>query len=179
MKKSKHNQHKLTAGLLVAYLVILTWIILFKMQFSFQDLRHFTDFREINLIPFAGSVRVDNQIDFNEIILNVFAFIPFGIYISMLKPNWSFLKKVLPIAGMSLLFEVLQFIFAIGGSDITDLLGNTLGGIIGVGVYLVFCKLFNTKANTILTVLALIGTISIFVLVLLLVTGIIRYGNYS
>ena len=179
MEKSKNNQNKITAGLLAVYLFVLTWIILFKMQFSFQDLRHFTDFREFNLTPFAGSVIVNNQIDFNEIILNVLSFIPFGIYISMLKPNWSFLKKIVPIAGVSLLFEVLQFIFAIGGSDITDLMGNTLGGIIGVGVYIVFCKLFSTKANKILNVLASIGTICIFALVLLLIIGVIRYGNYG
>ena len=117
------------------------------MQFSFQDLRHFADFKGINLIPFAGSVIVNNQIDFNEIILNVLAFIPFGIYIGMLKPNWSFLKKIVPIAGVSLLFEVVQFIFAIGGSDITDLMGNTLGGIIGVGVYIVFYKLCQYKSK--------------------------------
>jgi glycopeptide antibiotics resistance protein len=179
MEESKNNQNIITAGLLVAYLFALTWIILFKMQFSFQDLRHSTDFRGINLIPFAGSVIKNNQIDIGEIILNVLAFIPFGIYISMLKPNWSFLKKIVPIAGVSLLFEVLQFIFAIGGSDITDLMGNTLGGIIGVGVYIVFCKLFSTKANKILNVLALIGTICIIALVLLLIFGVIRFGNYS
>lgn len=179
MEKSRNYQNKITVGLLAVYIFVLTWIILFKMQFSFQDLRQFTDFREINLTPFAGSVNVNNQIDFNEIILNVLSFIPFGIYISMLRPNWFFLKKVVPIAGVSLLFEVLQFIFAIGGSDITDLMGNTLGGIIGVGVYIVFCKLFSTKANKILNVLASIGTICIFALVLLLIIGVIRYGNYG
>ncbi|WP_203248550.1 VanZ family protein [Sporosarcina beigongshangi] len=179
MEKSENNQNKITAGLLVVYLFVLTWIILFKMQFSFQDLRHFTDFRGINLIPFAGSVIKNNQIDIGEIIYNVLAFIPFGIYISMLKPRWSFLKKIVLIAGVSLLFEVLQFIFAIGGSDITDLMGNALGGIIGVGVYIVFCKLFRKKANKILNALASIGTICIFALVLLLMIGVIRYGNYG
>jgi len=144
MEKSKNNQNKITAGLFAVYLFALIWIIVFKMQFSFQGL---PDFRKINLIPFADSANVNNQIYFNEIIYNVFAFIPFGIYIGMLKPSWSFLKKIAVIAGVSLLFEVLQFIFAIGASDITDLIGNTLGGIIGVGVYIVFCKLFSTKAN--------------------------------
>ncbi len=179
MEKSKKSQNKITAGLLIVYLFVLTWIILFKMQFSFQDLRHFTDFRGINLIPFAGSVIKNNQIDIGEIIYNVLSFIPFGIYISMLKPSWSFLKKIVPVAGVSLLFEVLQFIFALGGSDITDLLGNSLGGIIGVGVYIVFRKLFNNKANKILNVLASIGTICIFALVMLLIIGVIRYGNYG
>jgi len=172
MEKSKNNQNKITAGLFAVYLFALTWIIVFKMQFAFQGL---PDFREINLIPFAGSANVNNQIDFNEIIYNVLAFIPFGIYISMLKPNWSFLKKIAVIAGVSLLFEVLQFIFAIGASDITDFIGNTLGGIIGVGVYIVFCKLFSTKANKILNVLTSIGVIFLVALVLFLISGVIRF----
>ncbi|WP_174567630.1 VanZ family protein, partial [Gottfriedia acidiceleris] len=105
----------------------------------------------------------------------VLAFIPFGIYISMLKPNWSFLKKIAVIAGVSLLFEVLQFTFAIGASDITDLLGNTLGGIIGIGVYIVFCRLFSTKVNKILNVLTSIGVIFLVALVLVLISGVIRF----
>ena len=179
MDKSKIIQNNITAGLLVLYLVLLTWIILFKMQFSFQDLRDFTDFREINLIPFAGSVMVDHQIDFNEIILNVIAFIPFGIYLNMIKPNWSILKQILPIAGVSLLYETLQFILAIGGSDITDLIGNTLGGVIGIGVFIVFRNLFSLKANKILNIIASIGTICILALVLLLASGVIRYGSFG
>lgn len=179
MEKSKTRESKITAFLLVVYLFLLTWIILFKMQFSIQDLSHFTDFRDINFVPFAGSVMTNGQIDAGEIIYNIVAFIPFGIYMSMLKPSWSFLKKIVPIAGVSLLFELLQFIFAIGASDITDLLGNALGGIIGIGVYIVFCKLFRIKANKILQVVASIGTIGIFVLMLLLVIGVIRYGNYG
>lgn len=171
MEKSKNYQNILTAGLLVVYLFVLTWIIIFKMQFSFQGLPHF---REINLIP-TGSGIVNNQIDYSNTIYNVLAFIPFGIYISMLKPNWSFLKKIVPIAGVSLLFETLQFTFAIGVSDITDLIGNTLGGIIGVGVYIVFFNLFSTKANKILNVLASIGTICIFKLVQLLISGVIIF----
>ncbi|MFP7736170.1 VanZ family protein [Priestia aryabhattai] len=172
MEKLKNNQNKITAGLFAVYLFALIWIIVFKMQFSFQGL---PDFRKINLIPFAGSANVNNQIDFNEIIYNVFAFIPFGIYISMLKLSWSFLKKIAVIAGVSLLFEVLQFIFAIGASDITDFMGNTLGGIIGVGVYIVFCKLFSTKANKILNISTSIGVIFLVALVLLLLSGVIRF----
>ena len=179
MEKLKNNHNKMTACLFAIYLFVLTWIVVFKMQFSIQDLHHFTNFRELNLIPFAGSVNKNDQIGMGEIIYNVIAFIPFGIYISMLKPGWSFLKKIVPIAGVSLLFEVLQFSFAIGASDITDLMGNTLGGMIGVGVYIVFCKLFRTKANKILNVLASIGTICIFALVFLLIIGVIRYGNYG
>lgn len=153
-------------SLLVIYLVVVTWIILFKMTFSFQEL---PSFRNINLIPFAGSLIVNNQIDFSEIINNVLIFVPFGIYINMLKPDWSLLKKVAPIASISLLFEVIQFIFAIGGTDITDFIGNTFGGLIGISIHLVLCKFFKTKTNQILNALALIGTVCVVALLILLV----------
>lgn len=40
------NSKKLTRGLLIVYLVALIWIIIFKMQLSFQGLPHL---RNINL----------------------------------------------------------------------------------------------------------------------------------
>lgn len=167
MKKTNTNQQKLTIGLLVLYLLLLTWIILLKMQFSLQGLH----LRSINLIPYAASVIINNTVDFKEIFYNVFAFIPFGIYVSMLKPDWSFLKKAAPIAGVSLSYEVLQFVFSIGASDITDLIGNTLGGIIGIVVYYLFRQLFKTdlKTNKVLNLLALIGTVCLLALLALLI----------
>lgn len=157
----KNNQAKLTFGLFIVYLLVLIWIILFKMQFSYNTLPHF---RGLNLIPFAGSVIKNNQLDYNEIILNMIVFIPFGLYLSMIKLNWSFWKKIIPIAGVSLLFELLQFLFAIGGTDITDLISNTLGGTAGIGFYIVFSKIMKEKTNKILNILALIGTICIVLL---------------
>lgn len=164
MEKNKNNQVKLTFGLFIVYFSVLIWIILFKMQFSFNDLPHF---RGLNLIPFAGSVIKNNQLDYSEIILNMVVFIPFGLYLSMIKLNWSFWKKIIHIAGVSLLFELLQFLFAIGGTDITDLISNTLGGAVGIGFYIVFSKILKEKTNKILNILALIGTISIVLLGLL------------
>lgn len=161
MKKNKSNQAKLTFGLFVVYFLVLIWIILFKMQFSFSTLPHF---RGLNLIPFAGSVIRNNQLDYNEIILNMMVFIPFGLYLSMIKFNWSFWKKIISIAGVSLLFELLQFLFVIGGTDITDLISNTFGGAVGIGFYIVFSKILKEKTNKILNILALTGTICIVLL---------------
>ena len=83
----------------------------------------------------------------------------------MLKPDWRFIKKVILIAAVSLLFEIIQYIFAIGGTDITDFIGNTLGGIIGVGVYHALFKFITKKhTNKTLNFLALIGTICFLLL---------------
>ena len=63
---------KCTLGLLIFYLTALSWIIIFKLQFSIVDLPHL---RNINLIPFAESVIVNGTIQYDEIIQNLLAFI--------------------------------------------------------------------------------------------------------
>ncbi|MEI3597752.1 MULTISPECIES: VanZ family protein [unclassified Oceanobacillus] len=168
VEKIKRRQRVITISLLVIYLLALTWIILFKLALSSYELPYM---RNINIVPFADSTIINNQIDFDEIILNIIIFIPFGIYLSMLKPNWSFLKKIAPIASVSLLFEVLQFVFAIGASDITDFIGNTLGGMVGIGVYFILCKIFKEKQkiNKVLNVLAIISTVCVIGLLGLLI----------
>lgn len=165
MKKNKPFQ--ITQFLTILYVILLTWIILFKMQFSLSDLPHF---RNLNLIPFGESVIINGKIDFDEIIDNVIAFIPLGMYCCMLKKDWNFWKKVLPIFALSFTYEILQYLFAIGATDITDILTNTSGGIIGIGIYQVFLKVFKKeeKVNKIINVLAIIGTTLLLALILLM-----------
>lgn len=168
MNNKESKQQLFTTCLMAVYLLILTWIILFKMQFSIQGLVHS---RSINLIPFHESVIVNNSIRFSEIFDNVLIFIPFGIFISILKSNGCFLKKTALIASVSLFYEVMQFIFAIGASDITDVIGNTLGGIIGITIYFILHRLFKTdsKLNKIINIIALIGTICVVLLLAFLI----------
>ena len=154
MKDSR--QHNLTKILFIAYTLILVWILLFKMSFSIDELYKS---RSINIIPFMGSVIVNGRIYISEIINNIIVFVPVGIYICMLKENWSILRKISVGFFISLGIEVLQFILAIGATDITDLIGNTLGGIIGIGVFYLFSKVFKNKTNNIINTLALIATI--------------------
>lgn len=164
----KSKEYSITKGLFVVYIIILTWIILFKMQFDISSLETMS-LRNINLVPFAGSLIVNNRVDISEIILNVAVFIPFGIYLCMLKEKWSFIKKVVPIFITSLAFETIQYIFAIGASDITDLIGNTLGGIIGIAVFMLLSKIFKNKTIKIFNVLALIVTVIVVLFLGLLI----------
>ena len=140
MDKTKRND-TLTFLLFIIYGLVLIWIILFKLHFSFAGMDRV---RIINLIPFQGS-----GIGANEI-YNVLFFIPFGIYICMLKSKWSFIKKVIIIFSLSLSFEVIQFIFAIGRTDVTDLLCNTLGGITGIGIYELLSKMLKNRTNKVM-----------------------------
>lgn len=159
MKNKRETGSKnLTLGLLVIYLAVLTWIILFKMELNIKLLQNM-NFRNINLIPFAGSVIVNGKLKLSEIILNIAVFIPFGMYLSMLDSKISFIMKILSIFAVGLMYEVMQYCFAIGASDITDLLGNTLGGLIGIGLFSVFSRILGDRTIKILNILALFGTI--------------------
>jgi glycopeptide antibiotics resistance protein len=157
--KNETRLNKLTFALFVIYLIALTWIILFKMHFNIASLSN-VNLRRINLIPFAGSLIVNGRVGISEIILNVIIFIPFGIYISILGNKWGIIKKIIPVFAVSLIYETLQYIFSIGMSDITDLLGNTLGGVIGIGLFSGASKIFKEKTIKIFNILALIGTVS-------------------
>ncbi len=173
MKAKKESFKSVTGILFAVYLLILTWIILCKMQTDFVQLGKM-QYRNINLIPFAGSLVKNGKTDISEILLNIAAFIPFGVYISMLCERWGFLKKVIPVLCVSLTYEVLQYTFGIGASDITDLLGNTFGGVIGIAFYMVLTKLFqncsNETLNKTLNVIFAMGTIAVVLLLGVLIT---------
>lgn len=159
------NSKKLSIGLFSFYFFTLTWIILFKLSFSPAELPHL---RNINLIPFAESVIVNGKIDFSEIFQNLFAFIPFGVLISTILEKKSFLTKLLPAFFVSLAFETLQFIFSIGASDITDIITNTLGGLIGIGIFFLLKKIFRRNYANVINAISLVFAILCFGLMLIL-----------
>lgn len=158
----------LTLVLLTVYLLALVWLILSKLQFSVAVM---DEGRIINLIPLQGSFDADGVIRFSEIRVNILAFIPLGIYICMLKAPWSFVKKIFTIAGLTFAFETIQFIFAIGRADLTDVLGNTLGGVIGIGIYALLSQVLKGKTNTVLNVFAAVLTAFAILLVVLLLVN--------
>lgn len=121
-----------TMGILAIYLVALVWVILFKMQLGLDV---FGTIRSVNFMPFAGALVVNGAADYGEVVQNMLAFVPFGLLLGMLEPRWPFFLKLAPIAASSIALELLQFVFAAGASDITDVLSNTLGGALGLGIY--------------------------------------------
>src|SRR5690242_7835710 len=135
MNSNNNRANNLTKALLIAYLIILFWILLFKFGVRFSYMEN----REINLIPFKSRSNIDKA----ETILNVLIFIPLGIYAGVLFTKWSFAKKVFCFFLSSLLFEVLQLIFKIGAFDSTDIVTNTFGGVLGLLIFIAIGKIFN------------------------------------
>ena len=127
-------------------------------------------YQKYQSIPFCESVIANGRIDFHEIILNVVAFVPFGVFAYVLWQEKSFLSQILPVFLTSLGFEVIQFIFAIGATDITDLITNTSGGVIGIGIAFVLSKIFKNSWKKCINIVGLVCAVllSLFILVLLL-----------
>ena len=104
----------------------------------------------VNLIPF---VNLFNFKSVNDIIWNVAGntamFIPTGIILPVVyKKLNSFGKVVAAGASISLCIELLQLPFASRTSDVDDLILNTLGVIIGYGIYALVKKLKKAKRYT-------------------------------
>jgi len=158
---------KITLILMIFYLIALIWVIIFKLEFSIKEL---PQIRNINLIPFNQPAIVNGKADISEIVLNVLAFIPYGLFIHILMDEKSMLKKLLIIFATSFILELIQYIFAIGASDITDIISNTSGGIIGVVVSMFMEKLLRENRikyiNIVSTVCAIILTAIIVILLL-------------
>jgi glycopeptide antibiotics resistance protein len=148
--------------LFLIYALLLVGLVLFKFPFSYQSSG---SGRVLNLIPFAGSFTKNGGFRYSEVVDNVLVFVPLGIYICMLKRHWSFVRKIVAIIAITVAFETIQYIFAIGRADITDVLGNTLGGVIGIGIYAALYKVIGARTNRVLNIAGLILTVCALLLV--------------
>lgn len=117
------------------YLVIITWGILFKFATRLYDIPFFMNYRYINWMPFAEPLIVDGRIIWEEMVFNLLAFAPFGFLFPLRNPKTSTARVLLFGCLLSLLYEVLQYMLAIGMADVTDLVMNTLGVCSGLMIY--------------------------------------------
>ena len=129
-------------GLLALYLLLLMWLILFKLQYNILEVFNYHH-RNINLVPFAAHSIVNDN--YREMVDNIAIFIPLGLLLNVNFKAVRFLPKSSFIIGLSLTFEFSQFIFAIGATDITDLITNTFGGFLGLKLYDVSNKYMSIK----------------------------------
>lgn len=156
--RKREKSNFLVPFLFIIYMVLLVWIILFKLQFSISEL---DTIRSVNFIPFHYDNEIGIRFHLTEVLENVAIFAPLGIYLCMLKHEPKFTVKLMFIVGTSLALEVFQYILSIGRSDITDLITNTCGGLLGIAIYSILVKLFRSRrrTNKFITIIASIVTV--------------------
>ena len=85
----------------------------------------------------------------------------------MLQSKLKLWKKIAIIVGSSLALETVQYILSIGSSDITDLITNSLGGIIGISAYNLIIITFKKKKNIDKAITILAAIVNVLLLGLL------------
>jgi glycopeptide antibiotics resistance protein len=150
----------LSKVLLAAYTAVLLWLILFKFSVHFASVLNY-DNRSINVVPFSNSSGSSG-----EMADNVLVFIPFGLLLGVNLKRLGLWPKLLVVFVFSLTAEMIQYILAIGASDITDVITNTLGGFIGLMVYGAARRHIREERLDRLIETAGIGLLAIFLLLL-------------
>ena len=148
--KQKHIDWKQETMLLLMYInlaviIRFTFFPMSKVDGQVQPLIFDSEtafpFR-VNLLPLVNLLDYGSKRDLLlNVIGNVAMFIPSGIVLPIIyKRLNTFAKVILAGGGISLCIEIIQLPFSVRATDIDDLILNTVGVIIGYGIYSVLAK---------------------------------------
>lgn len=139
---------KLLTAIYVVYLLILCRLIILKYPFDvcFNILKSWevsqiqNGIRTANFVPFHSIqmyLRYFSKIGgFENLIGNILLFIPVGIFMCLVREGaWRWYQALLGGMLMSLCIETLQLVSRLGEFDVDDILLNTFGVMLGLGLY--------------------------------------------
>lgn len=133
------------------YMILLVWLVLFKFATSIEEIH---SMRGINLIPFHYDK--ENPVHFREVLYNIVVFIPAGFYFTAFTWKKGMGIGVLATTLLSFLFELTQWVFSLGATDITDIITNTAGGLCGMILFWIMGKVLCKCRMLIINVIGLI-----------------------
>jgi glycopeptide antibiotics resistance protein len=166
-------RRRLLLVLFVVYLVLLVWIILWKLEVPYVGAAASLD-RPIKLVPYFPSGDF-NASDPLEVLVNILLFVPFGIYLGMLAPR----LRWWPVAGIliasSLVLETTQHLLSVGSFDLTDVIDNSAGGLIGFGVLVLARRRLAARGAWLITRICLIGGIVAVLVVAAFIASPLRF----
>ncbi|MEA5457136.1 VanZ family protein [Sinomonas sp. JGH33] len=122
--------------------------------------------RSINLIPFASIAEYafshspgTERAAFANVVGNILIFIPLGVYASWLRRRAAAWLTMLIVASVSVAAEIIQGVFAVGASDIDDVILNCVGGLIGMLVFWLLSAILRerSRVRTAMAVLSLLS----------------------
>lgn len=136
--KSKGKDKLLVNTLMYIYLSFVLYFTLMPIITSIPFILNHS-YKPMNLVPFIDVIEGRGDF-FRQIILNIIMTIPFGFLFPLTQKEAAKLDRTVFLCFlMSLCIEVLQpLINGSRSSDITDLITNVLGGILGYGFYVIF-----------------------------------------
>jgi glycopeptide antibiotics resistance protein len=171
-RSAGHPRRWVLIALFVLYLVLLAWGVLYKFDtwIGVGDGR-----RVIKLLPFVSGAGLGAREPL-EVLANIVLFVPFGVFLGLLAPRWRWGRQAAIIAGTSILFEITQYVLAIGNSDITDVIVNTAGGLLGIATLALARRWLGSRADRVMTRVLIIVMVLAVVAVAVFVVSPIHYG---
>jgi glycopeptide antibiotics resistance protein len=110
--------------------------------------------RSINLVPFASIADYafshssgSGRIAFANVVGNILIFIPLGLYASWLRHRRAAWRTMLTVASVSVAVEIIQGVFAVGASDIDDVILNCVGGLIGILTFTLLSAIMRERSQ--------------------------------
>lgn len=106
--------------------------------------REGTHNREVYLMPFHIFSEAAGETDFyRSMLMNIFLFVPFGLFTPFsvsdrLKTGKKILLTVSAAVILSVIVEIMQYIFFKGRCETDDVLCNALGALIGSASYILY-----------------------------------------
>ncbi|MGG0175120.1 VanZ family protein [Gottfriedia acidiceleris] len=162
MKIIKLMNKIFVSALFVFYMYALIRVILFKyrwrdLSFLLYQLQTnlgnpvnlINELKMGNLIPFKTIFinihSLSSWPDFSNLVGNIVAFIPFGMFLVLLSKNrgMSFISVFISSLSFSLCIESLQVVFSLGIFDVDDLILNSSGGLLGYCAIKLCDKVYN------------------------------------
>jgi glycopeptide antibiotics resistance protein len=158
----------------VAYLVLLTWVVLWKLEVPWIGEAAGLQ-RPLKLVPFAASGDAGASAP-AEVVINLVIFVPYGLFIGALAPAWAWWKAAGVFLGTSLVLESAQHLISTGSFDTTDLIVNTAGGLIGYGIFAALRRRLGDRAQVIMARVCVIVTAIALAAVVAFVASPLHYG---
>ncbi|MCI8567266.1 MAG: VanZ family protein [Lachnospiraceae bacterium] len=134
--RTQGRDRLLVNTLMYAYLSLVLYFTMMPVVVSIPSMLDHP-YKPMNLVPFID-VSLGRGDFFRQVFLNVIMTLPFGFLFPLTQDKRAkFGVTVLFCFFMSLGIELLQPFFD-RSSDITDLITNAIGGVLGYGLYVVF-----------------------------------------
>lgn len=155
-RKPKYTEtFLLYIGLFLYALLLIQALFLKKVSYNEIFLPDREIYRSITLIPFKTIGYYVDILKYStnaqliltakiNLIGNVALFFPLGIYLRLFKNDSRISINLLIILLSSVAVEIIQYVLALGYSDIDDVILNMLGGVLGILFYKLLIAILKT-----------------------------------
>jgi glycopeptide antibiotics resistance protein len=160
------------AVLFAIYLGLLVWGVLWKLETPWVGE---AGWRIVKLVPFVSTSGAGASSPF-DVVANVALLVPFGLYLGLLAPSWRWWRVAGVVAAASLGLEVAEYVLAVGSSDLTDVVVNTAGGLLGFGVLQLVRRRYRARTVSVLTRFCTVATVLGVLACALVIASPLRYA---